>query len=451
LSSQPVRSYLVIAAAIVIAGVLVSASLFVALQNEKTTVTVTCTGSAAGLDSASVTDCARGLTLGLSATPIIAEGSNQTVTVSVSNDLSAPSTVNYTSFPSLPHGLSMSNLEIVTYVLPSIPACGYSGSQAPALFMVLNASGYPMQLNDEPPSVSSCLSSGPLKSYTFTASETVTSEIAIGGYWTSNDTSEPWVNATYHHFSPGSYTLLAFDPWGQTVELSFAVDLSENGFASTSTSATSLQLQVRLNATTIRSGHAVSAQITIVNPLSQNVSVVPDYQADGSILSWNSYDFLCGGLSASNPTWSLAGYALFKGHYTSANLSAAGAPLSLEPPLLIECVSEPVPSSIVFYPNGSSIAAYFEPGQNGIPYPPVVMGHAAMNATTEAYVYESGYYGYGPGALFGYWVGPPGGVFGGQNATITSPNFHYFSPGEYTLAVEDMWGQVVYSYFEVTS
>ena len=43
LSSQPVRSYLVIAAAIVIAGVLISASLFVAIGGAGTTVTVTVT------------------------------------------------------------------------------------------------------------------------------------------------------------------------------------------------------------------------------------------------------------------------------------------------------------------------------------------------------------------------------------------------------------------------
>ena len=43
LSSQPVRSYLVIAAAIVISGVLISASLFVAIGGAKTTVTVTIT------------------------------------------------------------------------------------------------------------------------------------------------------------------------------------------------------------------------------------------------------------------------------------------------------------------------------------------------------------------------------------------------------------------------
>jgi hypothetical protein len=237
-----------------------------------------------------------------------------------------------------------------------------------------------------------------------------------------------------------------------TSSSSLSTSASTTSTTLASTSANVVQLQVKLNTTTIHSGHAVSAQITITNPLNQNVSIVPDYQADGSILSWNSYDFMCGGLAASNPTWSLAGYALFKGHYTSANLSSAGAPLSLNPPLVIECPAEPVPSSVVFYPNGSSIASYFEPGQNGIPYPTVVTGHAAMNATTETYVYESGYYGYGSTGLFGYWVGPPGGVFGGgQNATIDSPYFHYFSPGEYTLVVEDMWGQSVYSYFEVTS
>ncbi len=75
-----------------------------------------------------------------------------------------------------------------------------------------------------------------------------------------------------------------------------------------------------------------------------------------------------------------------------------------------------------------------------------------MNATTETYVCKPVYYGGGPDSLFGYWVGPPGGVLGGgQNATVSSPYFHYFPPGRYTLVVEDMWGQVSYSYFQVTS
>jgi hypothetical protein len=228
LSSQPARSNLYIAAAIIIAGVLISSSLFVALRDEKTTVTVTCTGSSAGVGSASVTDCSRGLTLGLSASPTIAQGSNQTVTVSVSNDLGGPNTVSYTSFPSLPNGVTVSNLADDAYLLPLLPGCAYFGGQVPAyFFMVLNASGHPMQLNDEPPIVVSCLSSGPPKSYSFTASQAISSEISVGGYWTSPDANEPWVNATYHQFPPGGYTLLAFDPWGQTVEVNFSVDLRD--------------------------------------------------------------------------------------------------------------------------------------------------------------------------------------------------------------------------------
>lgn len=48
--------------------------------------------------------------------------------------------------------------------------------------------------------------------------------------------------------------------------------------------------------------------------------------------------------------------------------------------------------------------------------------------------------------------GPPGGLSGGgQNGTMSSHYFHYFPPGQRMLAVEDMWGQVVYGSFRVTS
>lgn len=216
---------------------------------------------------------------------------------------------------------------------------------------------------------------------------------------------------------------------------------------------TPLELRVNLNATVIKSGDAITATISIFNPLGENVSVLPDYQSNSSIFSWNAYDFLCGGAAAANPTRSLAGYALFQGHYTAANLSSAGAPLNLDPPLVIECPGEANPSTVTFLPNSSTAIAYFPPNQNVIGTPPAVEQWAVMNASTETYVYKSGYYGGGPDSLFGYWVGPPGGVpgGGGQNGTISSPYFHYFPPGRYTLVVEDMWGQVSYSYFQVTS
>ena len=216
---------------------------------------------------------------------------------------------------------------------------------------------------------------------------------------------------------------------------------------------TPLELRVNLSATVIKSGDAITATISIFNPLGVNVSVSPDYQSSSAIFSWNVHDFLCGGLAAANPTWSLAGYALFQGHYTAANLSSAGAPLNLDPPLVIECSGEVNPSTVTFLPNSTTAVAYFPPNPNVIGYPSIVKQQAAMNAATETYVYKSGYYGGGPDSLFGYWVGPPGGVpgGGGQNGMTSSPYFRYFPPGRYTLVVEDMWGQASYDYFLVTS
>ncbi len=206
-----------------------------------------------------------------------------------------------------------------------------------------------------------------------------------------------------------------------------------------------LQLKVKLNTTTMRSGGAITAEISISNPLDENVSIAPNYQANSSILAWNGHDFTCGGLPASNPTWSLAGYALFDGHYTSANLSSAGDPLTLDTPLGASCPAMPNPSAVVFLPNGSNAVAIFsQPNQQP------VKRQAVMNATTQVCVYEGYYNCSGGTSLFGYWTMPPGPVHSGQNATISSPYFHYFAPGEYTLVVEDMWGQAIYSYFEVT-
>lgn len=213
-----------------------------------------------------------------------------------------------------------------------------------------------------------------------------------------------------------------------------------------------LELRVSANATAIKSGDAIAATISIFNPSRVNVSVSPDYQSSSPIFSWNGHDFLCGGLAAANPTWSLAGYALFRGHYTEANISSAGPPLDLYPPLAMSCIGMANPSTVTFLPNSSTAVAYFPSHQNGNSYPPVVERQVVMNASTETYVYKSGSYAGGPDGLFGYWAGPPGGIFGGgQNATISSPYFHYFPPGDYTLVVEDMWGQVSYSYFQVTS
>ena len=96
----------------------------------------------------------------------------------------------------------------------------------------------------------------------------------------------------------------------------------------------------------------------------------PDYQSNSSIFLWNAYDFLCGGPAASNPTWSLAGYALFQGHYTAANLSSAGSPLRLDPPLEISCPAEANPSTSPFFPIAAPPLHTFLPTRMAFGTPP---------------------------------------------------------------------------------
>jgi hypothetical protein len=111
---------------------------------------------------------------------------------------------------------------------PVAPSCPPPPGYLAVDIAIYNSSGDYMQLNDAPPNLLACVTSttasgGPATSYSFNASQTVTTMLSIGGHWTSKDASEPWINATYSQFSPGNYTVVAFDGWQQVVELSFMV------------------------------------------------------------------------------------------------------------------------------------------------------------------------------------------------------------------------------------
>jgi hypothetical protein len=212
--------------------------------------------------------------------------------------------------------------------------------------------------------------------------------------------------------------------------------------------ASGLRLQITLNATTVQAGSPLTAQVSLFNTLDTNLSLTPDLPANSTnvpakstIGSWNSYDFFCG----SNPTWSLAGYALFGGYYSSGNISSAGKPLTMIPPVLIECPASTSPDRIVFLPDGSRAVAYYAQSASAD------ASEAAMNATTAtcAYTSEDETNCSGSTSLFGYWNSTAD-VFL-QNATTSSQYFHYFSPGEYTLAVQDMWNQTIYAHFQVVA
>jgi hypothetical protein len=99
-------------------------------------------------------------------------------------------------------------------------------------------------------------------------------------------------------------------------------------------SSSGLQIKIKLSTTHIVTGSTfLTAQVVLFNPLHQNLSVTAVRVSNSTISTWNSYDYPWG----INPTSSIAGYALFRGHYASGNLSSAGEPLTLIPPIPYLC------------------------------------------------------------------------------------------------------------------
>jgi hypothetical protein len=196
-----------------------------------------------------------------------------------------------------------------------------------------------------------------------------------------------------------------------------------------------------LNATTIRQGGALTAVITIFNLLAENLSVAPDYSSNSTIGHWNENDFICD----NSPIWSLAGYALFQGHYSSENISSAGNPLELAPSVVLPYVFPFNPDLFVLLPDSSSAAGYF-----AVLSANPILANLTTNARTESCTATLSTSECPVGdSLFGYW-NTTGALFP-QNATTSSKYFHYFSIGEYTLVTEDIWGQTTYAYFQVVS
>ena len=209
-------------------------------------------------------------------------------------------------------------------------------------------------------------------------------------------------------------------------------------------------LQVELNTTKVGYHGALSATITLTNLLPYNVSFVPNLPANSSIAKWDGLDYLCGNSGGSD----LVGFAVIKGHYTSANLSSA-VPLTMAPPINIECPASVNPDRIVFLPHSSKYAVYYPPGNStspsGINETLIASSHPS---TGDCVLLPAGYISCDNGSLFGYWTwngssGPP--YFNSLDANTTSMFFNYFPPGEYTLVVQDLWGVTLFSYFQVAT
>lgn len=200
-----------------------------------------------------------------------------------------------------------------------------------------------------------------------------------------------------------------------------------------------LQLRIETNTSTMRPEGAIRAQVILSNPLDSNLTAIVPLSSNSTVSNWSWDDFLCGGGSLN----SIVGFAVFQGHYGAENLSLAGEPLTLAPPLQPPCPAYPTPIYLIFLPLSSNALVY-----SSYPQPPFKV-QTMVNATTViCSTTSSGANMCGASSgLFGYWQGPVSGST--ENYTTSSPDFHYFTPGQYTLAAEDAWGHQAFAYFDV--
>lgn len=192
------------------------------VQSSSTGLSETCRTVTLSSTEVTSTDCRLGLTFTLSIQHVtLAPGMNQTVTISIHNDKSVNNNITFTGFPATPGGLTPSSPEASVFLLPT-PGCSANISGYLALY---NSTSAPLQLNTQAPSSLGCGISGPSESWhQFAPLQTSSQSFKVGGYYTSSDRGQPWINATYFEFFPGQqYEVFAFDGWGQLLTLSFLV------------------------------------------------------------------------------------------------------------------------------------------------------------------------------------------------------------------------------------
>jgi len=210
-------------------------------------------------------------------------------------------------------------------------------------------------------------------------------------------------------------------------------------------SSPGLQLEITLNSTTIQYGGALSAKVALLNTLPANLTLTPNYSS--IISNWEGNDFICGNAPDWGEKWALDGFAVFTGHFTAANVSSAGSQLILAPPVGFLCISRPNPHTVVMLPASDVAVAKYN--VSGLPPESIQTLINASTLSCAKNVQGGTSCGDLYGALFGYWdsSGPEMSL---QDANVSSPHFHLFPPGQYTIVAEDQWGNLsAFAYFQV--
>jgi hypothetical protein len=203
-----------------------------------------------------------------------------------------------------------------------------------------------------------------------------------------------------------------------------------------------LQLKMVLNATRMQSDGAITGQVTVVNTSGQNVTV-STLDRSQNITEWSNYNNIC-------PSDGFVGYAVFGGHLTAANVSSAGTPLRLAPPMVTSCGGGylPGPGTITFLSSrGQTKGGVVDPDEPDYLVLDQLNATTLFCNTTEKSQNSFACDWASPG-LVGYWnwSTPDGGNYG-----FTSPAFARFSSGEYTVVAWDDWNQYAYATFVVRS
>ncbi len=202
-----------------------------------------------------------------------------------------------------------------------------------------------------------------------------------------------------------------------------------------------LQLEMALNSTAMRVNGSIGGHVSVVNTLGTDVTVVVP-EPSQKMSDWSRYTNIC-------PTSNFEGYAVFIGRYSADNISLAGEPLTLVPPMILNCVIPYyVPGPLTFSPHGGPSGQTVVYAQS----PSSTKEDRLLITTLFCNTTESGPQSFScswasPG-LVGYWEGGPGSP---ANFGFTSPGFARFFPGVYTIMAWDVWDQYVFARVVVTS
>lgn len=246
------------------------------------------------------------------------------------------------------------------------------------------------------------------------------------------------LGAGYLAVNSGRQTATSKSTSQQTTVLTSIEESSNGSGAAISTvSSSGLELRVDLNATAMEPGQTLGANVTLFNTLDENLSLPLSAPANltSQIAAWNSDDFVCGIGGVGLGSY-VAGFALFRGDVSAVNLSQAPDPLQLATafPLCDVSLLLTQEESIVFMPHSENASI---PGADSFVSP------TTLNVTTSCYQGCSR----GSG-LFGFWNRTS---YSCCDLSANAPDlFRYLTPGAYTIAAEDLWGQTVFAYFQVT-